>query len=223
MPAMSLVPDPEPTEQLLGLWHGGDAQALARLVEREMPWIRQLVQRRMGRRLGAKFEADDFVQDAVVDLLRYGPRFVVHDTHQFRGLVARIVENNLRDRDEWFRARRRALDRERELTGGSALNLDPVEGSVTRPSEVAVRNEAKQWVRLALELLEPEDRRVIVRREWDGASFVEIGEELAMSANAVRMRWVRAVARLADKVRELQNGSFARACADESIGLTQPG
>jgi DNA-directed RNA polymerase specialized sigma24 family protein len=59
---------------------------------------------------------------------------------------------------------------------------------------------------LALELLEAEDRKLILGREYENRSFVDVGAELGMTANAARMRWVRAVARLAEVMRELRAG-----------------
>jgi DNA-directed RNA polymerase specialized sigma24 family protein len=61
-------------------------------------------------------------------------------------------------------------------------------------------------VRLGLELLDAEDRKILLAREYDDRSFVDIGDELGMTANAVRMRWVRAVARLADVLKQLRAG-----------------
>ena len=70
----------------------------------------------------------------------------------------------------------------------------------------ASRTETRDWVRLALELLEAEDRKILIEREYEDRSFVDIGNDLGMTANATRMRWVRAVARLAELMRELQGG-----------------
>lgn len=197
--------DPD-TLQLIDRWSRGDADALPLILERELPWIRDYVVRRLGPALRAHAEAADYVQDAVLDFLRSAPRFQVATLEQFRALMARVVENNLRDKDAWYRARRRARDREQPLPSDSVVLIGQRPPSMTTPSAAADRQDWKVWVRLALELMDPEDRRVLLRREWDGASFVEIGAELGMTANAVRMRWVRAVARLADKVRDLKAG-----------------
>ena len=56
--------------------------------------------------------------------------------------------------------------------------------------------------------MDPADRRILVLREWDDRSFVEIGELEGLTANAVRMRWTRAVARLADRIEKLRRGEF---------------
>jgi RNA polymerase sigma-70 factor (ECF subfamily) len=196
---------------LLQRWHAGDRSALDALLAQHLPWLRGYVKARLGPALRARGETVDFVQEAVVDLLQYAPRFVVEDADCFRGLLARIVENNLRDADDWYGAKRRALSRETMLPGDSALQLDPAARSVTRPSEHAQRNESRNWVLLALELLEPEDRKVILLRQWEELSFTEIGERMGIGESGARMRFQRALPKLARAVEELTGGGGPRA------------
>jgi len=196
------------TPLLLERWHRGDDQALADLVELHLPWLREHVQRRLGPFLRRHGEAEDYLQDAVLDFLRDAPRFQVRDGAQLRGLLARVVENTLRDKNDWFRAKRRDLARSATVPSDSVLALDPALQRSTTPSRDATRNEIRDWVRLGLELLEAEERKVILAREYEDRSFVEIGAELGMTANAARMRWVRAVARLAEVMQQLKNGTL---------------
>ena len=196
------------TPLLLERWHGGDDQALAELVELHLPWLREHVQRRLGPFLRRHGEAEDYLQDAVLDFLRDAPRFQVRDGAQLRGLLARVVENTLRDKNDWFRAKRRDLARSATVPSDSVLALDPALQRSTTPSRDATRNEIRDWVRLGLELLEAEERKVILAREYEDRSFVEIGAELGMTANAARMRWVRAVARLAEVMQQLKSGAL---------------
>jgi RNA polymerase sigma factor (sigma-70 family) len=199
-------PGADRTTELLTQWHAGDERALAQLVQEHMPWLQAHVQRRLGAFLRTRGDASDYLQDAILDFLRFGPRFQVRDGAHFRGLLARIVENTLRDRNDWFRAKRRNLGTQVPIPTDSVLALDPAMQRSTTPSRDASKAEVREWVRLALELLEAEDRRVILAHEYEDRSFVQIGDELGMTANAVRMRWVRAVARLANVMRELQAG-----------------
>lgn len=205
------------TPLLLERWHRGDDQALAALVELHLPWLREHVQRRLGPFLRRHGEAEDYLQDAVLDFLRDAPRFQVRDGAQLRGLLARVVENTLRDKNDWFRAKRRDLARAATVPSDSVLALDPALQRSTTPSRDATRNEIRDWVRLGLELLEAEERKVILAREYEDRSFVEIGAELGMTANAARMRWVRAVARLAEVMQQLKNGTLPD---DGTVGTT---
>lgn len=205
------------TPALLALWHGGDRSALATLVELHLPWLRSHLTERLGPFLRQQGDVEDYLQDAMLSFLRNAPRFQVRDAAQFRALLARVAENTLRDRNDWFRAKRRDLARNGSLPTESVLALDPKLAASATPSRHAAAAEDRDWVRLALELLDPEDRRILVAREYDNRSFVEIGEELAMTSSAVRMRWVRAVARLAAVMNDLRGGTIPAAdpTADE--------
>jgi RNA polymerase sigma-70 factor (ECF subfamily) len=204
---IQLVPEPDPdTRALLVRWHAGDAAALALLVELHLPWLQQHVRGRLGEFLARHAEPQDYLQDSVLDFLRDAPRFVVRDENQFRGLLVRVVENTLLDRNEWFRAKRRDMARNNPLPSDSVLALDPAFQRSETPSREVAAREQRDWVRLGLEVLSAEDRRILVQREWEDRSFAEIGAELGLSEGAARMRWVRAVGRLADVLRDLRQG-----------------
>lgn len=200
------TPTVDPDDRLFARWQAGDDTALTELLRLELPWLRAHVAERLGPRLRLKDETQDHVQDALVEFLRDAPRFRVESRAQLRALLSRVVENNLRDKDDWYRARRRAMQRESPLPTETVLQLGIAHPTQTTPSAAASNSEWGAWVRLALEFLDPDDRRILVLREWDDRSFVEIGEMFGMTPNAVRMRWTRAVGRLADRVRELQAG-----------------
>ena len=206
-------PRPERTLELLRRWNGGDERALHELVERDLGWLQGYVRRRLGAVLRRAGETQDFVHDAMVDVLRYGPRFLVADRDQFRGLVARIVENTLRDRAEHLRAGKRDVLREQAFPSDSVVALDPSLRPVTRPSEAAALEETRAVTRLALELLEPDDRRLILLREYQGLTFADAAQKMGCSLKAAQMRWPRALARLARKIEELYRGELGRALA----------
>ena len=194
---------------LLRRWHTGDAQALEQLIQRNLQWIGAFVRGRLGGHLRKEAETLDFVQEAMVDVLSYGPRFELENEGQFRALLARIVENNIRDKHKWLHRRRRDIGREKRGMSDTVLRLDPPVRSVTSPSQRVLRDERETWVRLAMELLEAEDREVLWLREWEGLSFGETGERMGLSQDAARMRHRRALPRLARRVKELREGRIA--------------
>jgi RNA polymerase sigma factor (sigma-70 family) len=201
------------TPLLLEQWHRGDDKALAALVALHLPWLRCHIEQRLGGFLRQNGEADDCLQDAMLDFLRDAPRFQVRDGVHFRGLLVRVVENTLRAKNDWFRARRADLGRNAALPTERVLALDPSLQRSATQSRDATKAEVRDWVRLGLELLQAEDRKIILAREYEDRSFIDIGAELGMSANAVRMRWVRAVARLAEVMQELRAGRLPDAAA----------
>ena len=135
-----------------------------------------------------------------------GNGFVPADADSWRALMTRIIENALRGRHEYYGRLRRDRARQMPLPDDSILLLDPRKRTGTTPSQHAMRNEEEAWLRLALELVDPLDRDVIVMRQWSGRTFAEIGDDLGVPENTARMRFNRALARLADKVEGLRRG-----------------
>jgi RNA polymerase sigma-70 factor (ECF subfamily) len=194
------------TRTLLQRWHTGDRAAIEALVARDLQWITTFVRSRLGPLLRARGETMDYVQDAVIEVLAYTPRFVTDDRARFRGLLARIVENHLRDAHDHHQAGRRTPARERPLPDDSVLDLDAPRRTITEPGSRAARNEREAWVRLALELLPGEDRQVLLLRQWQELEFAAIGERMGLSEDAARMRFQRALPKLARKLEELRAG-----------------
>ncbi len=192
------------TARLLNQWHRGDRDALDQLVQENADWIENRVRHRLGGLLRARGETVDYVQEVMVEVLRYAPRFVVSDRQRFRAMLARMVENVLRDEVDRHKALRRDPRREQPIPTDSVLRLDSGRHRVAPPSEHAMRAEGEAWIRLALELIEPEDRKVILLREHEGLSFAEVGEALGIQENTARMRFQRALPRLMKKVESLR-------------------
>lgn len=191
---------------LLDRWHGGDQGALARLVEQEIDWIRKCVRKRANTAILARIDAEDVVHDAVLEILRYSPRFEIRDREHLRALLARMVLNTLCRWYDYFTAVRRDMHRETGIPSDSVLSLSPTADSVARPSQIVAQDEDEDWVRLALEFLEPEHRHLLLLREWDQRTFPEIGSEYGITADAARMRHKRAVGALETLVVHLRSG-----------------
>ncbi len=184
----------------------GDVDALQRLVADHLPWIEAHVRRRLSPLARRDGDTQDFVQRALLDVLRDGPKFAIDDPAAFRALLARIVENTLIDRVRYLQREARDPRRERPLPGDSVLLLDAPARSVTAPDVHAERNEQQAWLRLALELLDPEDREAIRLRDWNGTSFAEVGRSLGLGEEAARKRYQRALPKLAEKLELLRRG-----------------
>ena len=94
------------------------------------------------------------------------------------------------------------------------LILDRYAAAVTDPGSAAVKAETRDWLRLALELLEPDDRNVILWREYEQLPFAVVAERLAMAEDAARMRFARALPKLAKKLKALRAGELGQALTD---------
>jgi RNA polymerase sigma factor (sigma-70 family) len=67
-------------------------------------------------------------------------------------------------------------------------------GIGSSPSNHAIRNQKREWVKAALEGLAGDDRRVLKLRYVEDLSFAEIADQLELGA--VKMRHRRALERL---------------------------
>ncbi|HEX5051375.1 MAG TPA: sigma-70 family RNA polymerase sigma factor [Planctomycetota bacterium] len=208
-----MTTDPAATDVLLRRSHHGDRAALDALLAANLDWVCKRVHDRLGPLLRAKGETQDYVQDVVVDVLRSGPRFVTADQAQFRALLCRIVENVLSDRWHGLHAQRRAVTRERPLPSDTVLGLDAPSAGTTRPGEAAARAEDAEWIHLAMELLPAADREILWLREWTGQTFPAIATGLGITEDAARMRYQRALPRLAERLELLRAGRLAEALA----------
>jgi len=200
------------TWNLLERWRAGDRDALAALLERDMEWIRRRVHQQLGPGLRKAGDTDDFVQEAAIAVLDDGPRFVVSSQAQFRALLAKIVLNIMRGEHRKLHALKRGGGAEQTLPNDSVLDLDAARRAPTQPDEAAVHAEQKEWLRLALLLLDPADQQVM-DLHWQGLSDADIGARLEIAMNTARMRRTRAQAKLVSVVRKLKTGQI-----DEVVG-----
>lgn len=209
------MPAPDDFVALLHRWSAGDESALATLLHEELPWICDLVRARLGPHLRQRGETWDFVQDAVVDVLRDGPRFLLRDRNAFRALLARIVENNLRDAQDHQAAQRRDPRRQDALPSRSSIVLDPRLQAHTKPSEAVAKAEERAMIRLAVELLEPADREIVLLRGYRELEFAECAAQLGIGIKAAQMRFARALPKLGKKIQQLQSGDLTPALRSE--------
>jgi RNA polymerase sigma-70 factor (ECF subfamily) len=198
------------TRELLLRWSQGDADALAELAQQDADWIETHVRQRLGPLLRRRADTQDIVQNTLLEVLRCGPRFVVSDRAHLRALLARMVENVLHVQVRHAQAGKRDVRREVLQAppgdSGSVPVLDRQPDDGTRPSAAAAESETRSWMRLAIELLAPEERNVVLWREYEGLSFAEIGARLEIAEDAARMRFQRALPKLGRKLTELRQG-----------------
>lgn len=195
---------------ILTRWQAGEVDALQTLIQRNLDWIRARVRQRLGDRMRRIGDSEDFLQETLLDFLKYTPRFRVENEEQFRGLLARVVESAIRDKnDYWFRTRRRQLSQERPLPTDSVLDLSLGASAVTPPDEKTAKQEMDALLRMAIEVLQPEDREVVVLRHWDDLEYEAIGERLGVTADGARKRYKRALPKLARTLERLSRGDIA--------------
>lgn len=197
------MPEDE-TLELLEKWYAGDRQALEALLHANLDWMHGVVRRELTPELRQRFDSTDAVQDGVVRLLRYGPRFAPRSVEEFRGLLTKILVTAFRDAVDRHTAERRDVRRDDHFPSRES-RLDALARSIHQPDVIAEKSELAEWIRLAMQFLDEDDRTVLVLRRFEERSFEDIARHMQLaSPDAARMRFHRALPRLADRIRQLQ-------------------
>jgi RNA polymerase sigma-70 factor (ECF subfamily) len=194
-------------ELLLILAKAGSSPALVRLLDRYRDLLVEQARGHLGRRLRAKLDIEDLLQDVSLHAYRDIGRFRGSTEREFvcwlRNILARILMNQLR---HYFGTARRNLRREKPLfdrddsTGGCAL--DPVAPD-TSPSQRASKHELVCRLAEAIERLPVLYRRVIVLRHKEGRSFADVARMLDRTEDSVKNMWFRALHHLRGKLVDL--------------------
>ncbi|MFH1999770.1 MAG: RNA polymerase sigma factor [Planctomycetota bacterium] len=190
-----------------------DDENLNDILRRHLPWLQSVASKKLGCFRRSKGDTGDIVQEAIVQFLKYGPRVQLSNDEQLRALLYRIVENTIKDQHAWFTAQRRAIAKERPLPPDTMLNLDPPAGRQETPSQIVQQHEDEAWARLGLELLDADERKVIILHYWRDLSFHKIAEKLGISKSGAYQRYLHAMCNLVEKIQALQSGRI-----DEALG-----
>ena len=207
-----LTPDDpgDHTSQLLSDFHAGDAEALHALMVDNLDWISSYVHRHLGGVVRRNAETGDVVQEVFLKTMRSGPQFVVSSQSMFRKLMARIITNTLISMARHYTAKARSPELEQPGGRDSLLYLDgasPVH-PVTEPIDRAARDEEAERIRLAMELLEPIDREILLLRDREELTYHEIGDRVGLAEEATRKRYTRGVQKLMKAVALLEDGKL---------------
>jgi RNA polymerase sigma-70 factor (ECF subfamily) len=193
---------PEPdTEELLQRTSAGDRGARGALLQRHRRRLHRMVSVRMDRRLAARLDPSDVVQEALAEADRRLDDYLRARPLPFYPWLRQLAWDRLIEAHRrHVRAARRSVSREEADPGlpeGSAAALaDRLLASGTGPSEAARRHELKGRVQAALAALAAPEREVLLLRYVEKLSAREAAAVLGLSEAALKSRALRAVQRL---------------------------
>jgi RNA polymerase sigma-70 factor (ECF subfamily) len=174
-----------------------DEDACAELVSEHQRMVYQLSLNL----LGDHNEALDLSQEVFLRVFR--------TIHGFRGQSAlrtwiyRIVVNQARNRQRWWRRRHKAeqVSLDQHVAAHGDLRQP---GDHTAPDRAYARKEVAERLWSALDRLPFDQRTVIVLREIDGLSYEEIAYSLGVALGTVKSRLTRARQTLRHELREVR-------------------
>jgi RNA polymerase sigma-70 factor (ECF subfamily) len=187
------------TEQLLDRAAAGDGSARDQLLERHRPKLKRMVAVRLDRRIAARVDPSDVVQEALADAARRLDDYLRKRPMPYYPWLRRLAWDRLDKAHRRHTARRRSVDREEppDLPNESALKLaDRLLAPNTDPARAVLRKEKRERVRALLDHLVAGDREVLVLRFLERLSTTEAAAVMEITPGAVRLRLMRALDRL---------------------------
>lgn len=162
-----------------------DEDACAELVNEHQRMVYQLSLNL----LGDHNEALDLSQEVFLRVFRTIHSF--RGASQLRTWIYRIVVNQARNRQRWWRRRHRAqqVSLDEHIQDHGDL---PEHGNNGSPDRALGQKLLAERIRVALEGLPFDQRTALVLREVDGLSYEEIGYSLGIAVGTVKSRLARA-------------------------------
>lgn len=198
--ARVIAPPDSDTGHLLDRSAAGDAVARNKLLHRHRERLLRMITVRLDGRLAARLDPSDIVQDALADANAKLDSYLRDRPLPFYPWLRQIAwERLVHLHRRHIRAQRRSVVREEgiSLSDRSAADLaQRLFASGSSPSRQALQRELMSRVRSALDALPEIDREVLVLRILEQLSVAETAQVLEISAGAVKMRYLRGLARL---------------------------
>jgi RNA polymerase sigma-70 factor (ECF subfamily) len=193
--------DPD-TDHLLEEAKRGDVEARQRLLVRHQERLRQLIALRMDRRLAARLDPSDVVQETLAEAIQRLSDYLRHGSLPFYPWLRQLALDRLAElHRRHIQTRKRSVMREQRWTPAlpDESVLDLAQRLMTRgssPSARLLRAEQRDRVQAALARLADNDREVLVLRHLEQLPVRDIAAVLGISEAAVYTRHLRALERL---------------------------
>jgi RNA polymerase sigma-70 factor (ECF subfamily) len=177
-------------------------------LNRHRSWLGVLARMQIDRDLRPKFDPSDVVQQTMLEAVRAWPQFRGETPQELaawlRKILARVLAHEVRDlKATGKRDVGREVSLDHALANSSRTLGAMLAAEGTTPSGLADRHERALILAEALSRLPDDYREVILLRNLQGFSHEQIAERLGRGVGAVRMLWVRALARLREETEQL--------------------
>jgi RNA polymerase sigma-70 factor (ECF subfamily) len=201
------------TARLLEQARAGDKEALSALFGRHRPRLRRMVELRLDRRLQARIDASDVIQDAYVEVVTRLNEYLSERSYPlFLWLRLIVGERLLKLHRHHLGTQMRDAGLEVSLYRGalpeasSAALAAQLLGKHTSPTQAAVRAERMIRLQEALNALDTMDREVLSLRHFEELSLAETALSLGIEESAAAKRYIRALKRLKATLANMPGG-----------------
>ena len=199
---------------LLKRARAGDRKALDEIFTQHRDRLRRMVEIRLDRRLQARIDASDVVQEAYVDVIgRLDEYLREPKLPLFLWLRLVVGDRLMKVHRLHLGTQMRAVGREVSLyrdalpIASSAALAAQLLGKHTSPTQAAVRAERLLRLQDALNALDTIDREILSLRHFEELTRQEAAQALGIEEAAAAKRYVRALKRLKDVLADLPGGT----------------
>jgi RNA polymerase sigma-70 factor (ECF subfamily) len=182
---------------------GGDQEALRALLAQYHGRLKRMVHIRLSRRLAARVDDSDVLQEAYIEVARRLDEYLREPSLPFFLWLRHMTGLKLAEvHRRHLGTQLRDADREVTLHRGGLPLADSVSlaaqllGTLTTPSQAAIKAETRLLVQEALNSMDPIDREVLALKHFEQLSTAEIAEVLGLSKAGAGSRYLRAMKRL---------------------------
>jgi RNA polymerase sigma-70 factor, ECF subfamily len=187
-------------DRLLDAVRRGDTVAQGELLLRYRAWLRLLARLQIDSRFQGKFDPSDIAQQALLEACRALTQFrgqtEAELTAWLRQVLAHVLAHEVRRQTTQQRDLSREVSLEQDLARSSQQMAAVLAGAGPTPSRQAEQHEQELLLAEVLARLPEDYREVIHLRNLEGLPHEEVARRMGRGVGAVRMLWVRALARL---------------------------
>lgn len=186
----------------LELARNGDEAAKDRLFAACRSYVALLAQTSVEKRLQAKMDASDLVQQTFLDAHRDFQTFSGQTGQEWLAWLRKILAHNAGDAFRHFGAARRQSRREVSLHQDQSNSHDSVPAGIDppavidTPSQIVMQHEQELLLAEAVSRLADDYRQIIVLRNIQRLPFDEVARIMNRSRPAAQMLWMRALQKL---------------------------
>lgn len=194
----SELSDSAETQRLLVRIRAGERAAFNELFDRHRGDLRRAVELRLDRRLRARVDASDIVQESHLEAYRRLDDYLERTPMPFGLWLRKTAQQQLLNhRRTHMTAARRSVHREDALPDQSSMLIAaPLLHTGPSPSRQAMKREYARLVSEAVNELAEIDREILLMRNVEGLTQQAIAQVLELSHDAVRQRYGRALIKL---------------------------
>ncbi|HEV3300623.1 MAG TPA: sigma-70 family RNA polymerase sigma factor [Planctomycetaceae bacterium] len=205
---------PADEEALVHRLRDGDRGVLGDLFGLHRQRIWRMIRFRMDRRLAARIDPDDVLQEAFLSARTRIDNFLAEPRGSFFVWLRMIALQTLFDQHrhhigaEMRNAARDVRIDQPDSSNTSLCLAAQLAGTLTSPSQAAAGLEMTQRLEQAIASMAALDQEIIAMRHFEDLTNVESAEALGISPTAASNRYVRAIARLKEILTALGGSEF---------------